>query len=106
MFVFDLETFNVQEFAEAYAAGLYDVNRLQDRWDTDSTPDEIVTEEDTFIVFEGCYAKPVVTMLKYISEIYEGDEMTYFDKDWDETVSSYSLFLIAHIASEFLFGLY
>ena len=32
VFVFDLETYNDQKFAEAYAAGLYDVNRLRDRW--------------------------------------------------------------------------
>ena len=31
VFVFDLETYNNQEFAEAYAAGLYDVNLLRDR---------------------------------------------------------------------------
>ena len=30
VFVFDLETQNDQEFAETYAAGLYDVNRLRD----------------------------------------------------------------------------
>ena len=39
VFVFDLETHNDQEFAEAYAAGLYDVNRLKDKWDRDLTPD-------------------------------------------------------------------
>ena len=32
VFVFDLETHNDQEFAETYAAGLYDVNRLHDKW--------------------------------------------------------------------------
>ena len=31
VFVFDLETHNDQEFAESYAAGLNDVNRLRDR---------------------------------------------------------------------------
>ena len=35
VFVFDLETHNDEEFAEAYAAGLYDVNRLRDKWDRD-----------------------------------------------------------------------
>ena len=44
VFVFDLETHNDQEFAEAYAAGLYDVNRLREKWDRDLTPDELVTE--------------------------------------------------------------
>ena len=37
VFVFDLETLNDQEFAEAYAAGVYDVKRLRDRWDRDLT---------------------------------------------------------------------
>ena len=32
VFVFDLETHNDQEFAQAYAVGLYDVNRLKDCW--------------------------------------------------------------------------
>ena len=60
MFVFDLETYNDQEFAEAYAVGLYDVNRLRDRWDRDLTPDEIVTEKDNFIVFDESYTNPVM----------------------------------------------
>ena len=33
VFAFDLETYNEQKFAETYAAGLHDVNRLRDRWD-------------------------------------------------------------------------
>ena len=32
VFVFDLETHNDQEFAEAYGVGLYDMNRLKDCW--------------------------------------------------------------------------
>ena len=51
IFVFDLETYNDQEFAESYAAGLYDVNRLPDRWNRDLTPDEIVIEREHVIVF-------------------------------------------------------
>ena len=51
VFVFDLETYNDREFAEAYASGLYNVNRLRDRWDRDLTTDEIVTERDNVIVF-------------------------------------------------------
>ena len=40
VFVLDLEAHNGQEFAEAYAAGLYNVNRLRDKWDRDLAPDE------------------------------------------------------------------
>ena len=32
VFAFGFETYNDKEFGEAYAAGLYDVNRLRDRW--------------------------------------------------------------------------
>ena len=45
VFLFDLETHNDQEFAEAYAAGLYDVNRLRDRWHRDLTNNEIRKKE-------------------------------------------------------------
>ena len=42
-----------------------------------------------------------MNMLKYISEKYEGDEITYIDKDGDEIVSSYRLLLVAHNSSGF-----
>ena len=45
VFVFDLKTYNDQEVAEAYAAGLYDVNRLRDKWDRDLTLKEIEIEK-------------------------------------------------------------
>ena len=35
MFLFELETYKDQEFAETYAAGLFVVNRLQDSCDRD-----------------------------------------------------------------------
>ena len=37
VFVLHLEIYNDQEFTEKNAAGLYDVNRLRDRWDRDIT---------------------------------------------------------------------
>ena len=45
VFVFDLETCNDQESAEASAAGLNDENRLQENRDRDLSPDEEVTEK-------------------------------------------------------------
>ena len=42
--VIDLETYNDQEFAEAYAAALFDVNRLRDWWDRYLIPEEIEIE--------------------------------------------------------------
>ena len=101
VFVFDLETHNDQEFAEAYAAGLYDVNRLGDKWDRDLTPDELVIERENVTVFDSSNGNCVMNMLKYISENYEGDERTYIDKEGDEIVSSYRLLLVAHNSSGF-----
>ena len=101
MFVFVLETHNDQEFAEAYAAGLYDVYRLRDKWDRDLTTDELVIERENITDFDACNRNCAMDMLKYISENYEGDARTYIDKDGDEIVSSYRLLLVAHNSSEF-----
>ena len=101
VFVFDLETHNDQEFAEAYAAGLYDVNRLHDKWDRDLTPDELVMERKNVLIFDASNGSCVMNMLKYISENYDGDKRTYIDKDGDEIISSYRLLLVAHNSSGF-----
>ena len=101
VFVFDLETHNDEEFAETYAAGLYDVNRLRDKWDRDLTGDELVLEKQNVTVFDASKGNCVMNMLKYISENYEGDERTCIDKDGDEIVSSYRLLLVAHNSSGF-----
>ena len=52
VFVFDLETYNYQEFAEAYAAGLYDVNRLPDKWDRDITVHEMKTQKSVVVLMD------------------------------------------------------
>ena len=101
VFVFDLETQNDQEFAEAYAAGLYDVNRLSHRWHRDLTPHELVIERKNVTVFDASNGNCIMNMLKYISENYEGDERTYIDREGDEIVSSYRLLLVAHNSSGF-----
>ena len=101
VFVFDLETHNDREFAEAYAAGLYDVNRLRDRWHRDLTSNEIIIEKENVNVFDASNGNCIMNMLKYISENYEGDERTCVDKDGDEIVGSYRLLLVAHNSSGF-----
>ena len=101
VFVFDLETHNDQEFAETYAAGLYDVNRLRECWHRDLTGDELVIERKNVTVFDASNGNCIMNMLKYISENYDGDERTYIDKDGDEIVSSYRLLLVAHNSSGF-----
>ena len=101
VFVFDLETHNDQEFAEVYAAGLYDVNRLHDKWDRDLTPDELIIERKNVTVFDASNGNCIMNMLKYISENYDGDGRTYIDKDGDEIISSYRILLVAHYSSGF-----
>ena len=58
-------------------------------------------EKENVTVFDGSNGNPVMSMLKYISENYEGDERTYIDKDGDEVVSSYILLLVAQNSSGF-----
>ena len=101
VFVFDLETPNDQEFSEAYAAGLYDVNRLRDCWYRDLNSDELIIERKNVTVFDASNGNCIMNMLKHISENYDGDERTYFDKDGDEIISSYRLLLVAHNSSGF-----
>ena len=101
VFVFDLETHNDQEFAETYGAGLYDVNRLKDKWDRDLTTHELVIERKNVTIFDASNGNCVMDMLKYISENDDGDKKTYIDKDGDEIISSYRLLLLAHNSSGF-----
>ena len=101
MFVFDLETHNDQEFAEAYAAGLYDVNRLRDKWERDLTDQELETERENVTVFDGSNGNPVMNLPNYVSEKIDGEERTFFDKDGDEISSSYGLFSVTLDSSGF-----
>ena len=101
VFVFDLETHNDQEFAEAYGVGLYDVNCLKDCWYGDLNSNELVIERKHVNVFDSSNRNCIMNMLKYISESYDGDERTFIDKDGDEIISSYRLLLVAHNSSGF-----
>ena len=77
------------------------MNRLRDNWDRDPTDREKETGKEIVIVFDVSNGNPIMNMLKYISENYNGDERTYIDKDRDEIVSSYRLSLVAHNSSGF-----
>ena len=78
MFVSDSETYNGQEIAEAHAAGLYDVNCLRDRWDRVLSPEQIEIERKSVIVFDKSCGNPVMNMLKFTSENYEGGESFFY----------------------------
>ena len=96
-----METHNDQEFTEAYAAGLYDVNRSRDKWERDLTPDGLVVERENITVFDASNGNPIMNMLKHNSENYGGDEKTYINKERNEIISSYRLLLVAHNSSGF-----
>ena len=70
-------------------------------WNRGLTPDEVDAEKDNVIVFDESNGNPIMNMLKYISENYEGDERTYTDKDGVEILRSYRILLVAHNASGF-----
>ena len=101
VFVFGLENYIDQEFAKAYAVGVYDANCLGDRWDGDLILDEIVTVKDSVIVCDGSNGNPVMHMLENNSLNYEVYERTFYDEDGNEIVSSYKLLLVAPNASGF-----
>ena len=65
-------------------------------WNRDLGPNGIVIEKENVTVCGGSNGNPVLNMLKYISEKYDEDERTYFDRDGNEIVSSYRLLLLAH----------
>ena len=85
----------------SYAAGFFDVSRLQDRLDRYLTVQEIETEREKITVFDGSVGNLAMNMLNFNSESYEGDERTYIDKDGDDVVSSHKPLLVAHISSAF-----
>ena len=60
-----------------------------------------MTEQGNTTVFEGSNANPVMKMLKYIPENYEGDERTFIDEDGDEVDKSYRILILAHNSSGF-----
>ena len=92
MFAFSLETCNNQDFAEAYAAGFYDVNRLRSGWDGDLTLEEVEIERKNVIFFDKLCGNLFMNMRKKISENYEGDARTYIDKGDHEVVSSQRIY--------------
>ena len=101
VFVFDLETYNDEEFAEAYAAGLYVVNRLRDRWYRNLRDGERETERENITVFDRYNSNPVLNMLQYISENYKAEERSFIVRDGDEIVSLCRLLMKAHNSSGF-----
>ena len=101
VFVFDLEIYNDQRLAEAYATSLYDVNRLRDHLDGDLTPDEFEKGGKVVIDFDGSSGNPNKSLYKYISENYGGDERTYINREGDEIVRSCRIWLLTHNTSVF-----
>ena len=90
--MFDLETFNDQEFAEAYAADFYELNLLREKWDRDLTREGIEVERKNGFLFHNSCGNPGMSVLKNISENYKGDVRFYINTDGDEIISWYNFF--------------
>ena len=101
VFLFALQTYNDQEFAESNAAGLYDLNCLRVKWDRDLISDEMVIEKENVTVFDESNEKNCHEQAWIHLKNYEADEKTWIHKSGDEIVSSYRLLLEAHNSSCF-----
>ena len=73
---FDLETCNVESqlYCEAYAADVYQINRLKECFNNDSTEKEFEIERQHVHVFDRENGNPVLDldMLNYVVNNYKG----------------------------------
>ena len=74
VFAFDLETCNVENqlYCEAYAAGVYHLNRLYECFNGDLTEKELQIERENVHVFDPENNNPVLDMINYVINNYKG----------------------------------
>ena len=101
VFIFDIETANVDDKAIPYGIGLFDLSRLKYRYKKDLTDEEIVTEREKVIKFKAYNGNPVVQMIEYINKNYTGDKIIHRNKSGANIVKSYRITLVAHNSSAF-----
>ena len=101
VFIFDIETGNVENKATPYAIGLYDLSRLKYRYKKDLTEDEIITERNNVIKFKAYNGNPVTQMIEYINKNYTGDKIIHRNKSGANIVKSNKITLVAHNSSGF-----
>ena len=82
VFAFDLETCNVknQLIFEAYAAGVYQLNRLYECFNGDLTEKELQNERENVHVFDREHNNPVLDMIIYVINNYKGTPKTITNK--------------------------
>ena len=89
------------------------MNRLREWWNREETPEEIEIEREKAIVFDNeaeTLSKKCLKLSKKNARERERerererDERTYIDKEGDEIVSSYRIFLLAQNACGFNSG--
>ena len=73
-FVFDLETCNAenQQYCKPYAAGVYQLNRLYERFNGDLTDKELQIEREHVDVFDRENSNPFMNMIAYVIGNYKG----------------------------------
>ena len=82
VFAFDLETCNVKNQLnfEAYAAGVYHLNRLYECFNGDLTKKELQNERENVHVFDRESNNPVLDMINYVINNYKGAPKTITNK--------------------------
>ena len=98
VFIFDIETANIDDKAVPYAIGLYDLSRLKYRYKKDLTINEIEIEREHVIKFKAYNGNPVTQMIEYINKNYTGDKVIHKNKSGANVVKSYKTTLVAHNA--------
>ena len=101
VFIFDIETGNVDGKAIPYGIGLFDLSRLKYRYKKDLTDGEIETERKNVIKFRAYNGNPVIQMIEYLNKNYTGDKIIHKHKSGANIVKSYKITLVAHNSSGF-----
>ena len=103
VFAFDLETCNVknQLYCETYAAGVYHLNRLYECFNGDLTEKELQIERENVRVFDCENNNPILDMINYVINNYEGKPKIITDKHGKKIISSNKYQFVGHNASGF-----
>ena len=99
VFNFEIETYNKRQCANPYGVGLYEVQRLQEKWGRDLTGVKLKEEGTNVKKSNAKPGNPDIKMLKHMNQNHQGEEKTTRIKTENVTLSSYKIPCIAHNSS-------
>ena len=108
VFAFDLETCIVENqlYCEAYAAGVYHLNRLFECFNGDLTEKKLEIERQNVHVFDRENNNIILDMINYVIDNYKGKPKKLTDKHGKNLTSSYKCQFVGHNAIGFKTILY